>query len=101
MGESRWAAGNGRSIGCVICYGLSGKAIKDRDVDRDFVEEDTEAPANGCAVVARGREDEADARSNVDAFGGEADVFKAQANIQGQAGMELPVVLRKEGEIIG
>ena len=74
--------------------------VEDGNVDWDLVEEDPEATADGSPVVARGREDKADAWRNVDAFGGEAVVIEPQAKIQGQARMNLPVVLHEEREVV-
>src|SRR5215469_3876004 len=81
VGESCGTTYDGRAIGLVGSDGLRGEFIEDRKIDGDLVEEDAEAAANGCAIVASRREDEADAWGGVDDVAGEAVVVEAQAEI--------------------
>jgi len=79
---------------------LCGESVEDGDVDRDLVEEDAEASADGGSAVAGGREDEADARGDVDGLGREAVVVETKAEVEREAGIDLPAVLKEEGKLV-
>src|SRR6516225_6849671 len=100
MSEGRGSAYDGRAIRRVVGDVLRREPVEDRDIDGDLVVEDAEAAANGGAIVASWSHDETDARSNIDEFAREAVVIDAYAEIDRQAGANLPAVLYEECELV-
>ena len=74
---------------------------KDGHVDGNLVEEEANPAADGGAVVARRREHETRARSQVERFCRQAVMVQPQSQVHGEARMDLPVVLREKCQLIG
>ncbi len=95
MREGSGPAEDGGAVGGELSDGLRGEIREDGDVDGNFVVEEADAATDGGAIVAGGGIDEADSWGDVDGIGGEAVVIETDAEVENEAGMDLPTVLER------
>lgn len=100
MREGGGAAKDGGTIGGELGDGLRGEIGEEGDVDRDLVVEEADAAADGGAIVGGRSVNKTEARCDVEGIGRETVLVEAHAELEDQAGMDLPTILHKKSEFV-